>query len=64
MNLRVFLQTMIALASAALGEGGGLVGLYVCAVLATGIAVVVMVALERAASRVGGEAVIVREAEG
>ena len=84
MGHRVFLQTMIALASAALGlvaalawneairetirlvlgERGGLVGLYVYAVAATVIAVVVLVALARAAARVGGEAVIVREAEG
>ena len=84
MNHRVFLQTMIALASAALGlvaalawneairetirlvlgERGGLVGLYVYAVAATVLAVAVLVALARAAARVGGEAVIVREAEG
>ncbi len=84
MNHRVFLQTMIALASAALGlvaalawneairetirlvlgERGGLVGLYVYAVAATVLAIVVLVALARAAARVGGEAVIVREAEG
>ena len=75
MGHRVFLQTMIALASAALGlvaalawneairetirlvlgEGGGLVGLYVYAVAATVLAVVVLVALARAAARVGGE---------
>ncbi len=84
MGHRVFLQTMIALASAALGlvaalawneairetirlvlgERGGLVGLYVYAVAATVLAIVVLVALARAAARVGGEAVIVREAEG
>ena len=84
MGHRVFLQTMIALASAALGlvaalawneairetirlvlgEGAGLVGLYVYAVAATALAVAVLVALARAAARVGGEAVIVREAEG
>ena len=84
MGHRVFLQTMIALAGAALGlvaalawneairetirlvlgERGGLVGLYVYAVAATVLAIVVLVALARAAARVGGEAVIVREAEG
>ncbi len=84
MGHRVFLQTMIALASAALGlvaalawneairetirlvlgERGGLVGLYVYAVAATVLAIVVLVALARAAARVGGEAVIAREAEG
>ena len=83
MNPRVFLQTMIALASAslglvaalawneaikatlaALGLGDDLAGLYAYAVIATVIAVVVLIMLGRAAARVGGEAVIVREAEG
>ena len=47
-----------------LGERGGLVGLYVDAVAATVLAVAGPVALARAAARVGGEAAIVREAEG
>ena len=84
MGHRVFLQTMIALASAALGlvaalawneairatlrqllgEGDSLVGLYTYAILATAIAVVVLLALARAASRIGGEAAFSREAEG
>jgi hypothetical protein len=84
MSGRVFLQTMIALASASLGlvaalawneaikatitailgEGNGLVGLYIYAVLATILAVIVLITLARAAARVGGEAIIVREAEG
>ena len=84
MSYRVFLQTMITLASASLGlvaalawneaikatltrmlgESDDLVGLYMYAVLATVLAVVVLILLARAASRVGGEAVITREAEG
>jgi len=83
-NPRVFLQTMITLASASLGlvaalawneaikatlveilgEGDDLVGLYTYALLATIVAVVVVVLLGMAAARVGGEAVISREAEG
>jgi hypothetical protein len=78
MNSRVFLQTMIALASAAfgiiaalawnaaiqatieriMGPDDSLTGLYVYAILATILAVVVLVALGRAAARVGGEAAI------
>ena len=78
MNVRVFLQTMITLASAALGfvaalawneaiqatierivgKEDSLVGLYTYAVLATLLAVVVLVTLGRAAARVGGEAAI------
>ena len=78
MNRRVFLQTMITLASAALGivvtlawneaiqatirwimgPDGSLTGLYIYAILATILAVVVLVALGRAAARVGGEAAI------
>ncbi len=83
MNPRVFLQTMITLASASLGLvaalawneaikatlavlglGDSLPSLYIYAILATVIAVVVLVALGRAAARVGGEAAFQREAEG
>ena len=83
-NKRVFLQTMITLASASLGlvaalawneaikttiktyfgTDESLAGLYTYAILATIIAVVVVMLLGRAAARVGGEAVIAREAEG
>ncbi len=83
-NARVFLQTMITLASASLGlvaalawneaikatikkllgEGESLAALYTYAVLATFIAVVVLIALAKAAVRVGGDAFIAREAEG
>jgi hypothetical protein len=81
---RIFIQTMITLASASLGlvaalawneairetilrvfgKDDSLVGLYVYAVIATVIAVVVLLILARAASRIGGEAAVNREAEG
>ena len=81
---RIIIQTMITLASAALGlvaalawneaiketivtllgKDEGLLGLYIYAILATAIAIVVLLILARAASRVGGEAAIEREAEG
>lgn len=83
MNPRVFIQTMIALASASLGLvaalawneaikatlallglGDDLVGLYSYAILATVLAIVVLVWLGKLAARVGGEAAINREAEG
>ncbi len=84
MNARVFLQTMIALASASLGlvaalawneaikatieqlfgTDDSLAGLYTYAILATILAVAVLVALGRAAARIGGESAIAREAEG
>ncbi len=84
LNMRVFLQTMITLASASLGlvaalawneaikttiktvfgTDENLAGLYTYAILATAIAVIVVMLLGRAAARVGGEAAISREAEG
>jgi hypothetical protein len=83
MNPRVFIQTMIALASASLGLvaalawneaikatltrlglGDDLVGLYTYAILATVLAILVLVWLGRLAARVGGDAAITREAEG
>ena len=79
---RIIIQTMITLASAALGlvaalawneaiketitsllgKDEGLLGLY--AILATVIAIVVLLILAGAAARIGGGAVIEREAEG
>ncbi len=75
MNSRVFIQTMIALASVSLGLvaalawneaikatldkiglGDDLAGLYTYAVIATVIAVVILVWLGRIAVRVGGDA--------
>jgi hypothetical protein len=83
MNPRVFIQTMIALASASLGLvaalawneaikatlkllglGESLAGLYAYAIIATVLAIVVLVWLAKLAARVGGDAHITREAEG
>lgn len=81
---RATIQSMITLASAALGlvaalawndaiksamkavmgEDDSLAGLFTYAILATLIAVVVLLALSKAAAKVGGEAAISREAEG
>ncbi|MDT7780147.1 MAG: hypothetical protein QOC99_2659 [Acidobacteriota bacterium] len=47
-----------------LGEGDSLAALFIYAILATAIAIVVLLILGRAAARIGGEAVIAREAEG
>jgi hypothetical protein len=46
------------------GTEENLAGLYTYAILATVVAVVVVMLLGRAAARVGGEAAIAREAEG
>ena len=84
MNPKVFLQTMITLASASLGlvaalawneaikaairhvlgEGESLGALFLYAILATAVAVVVLLILAKLASRVGGAAAFEREAEG
>ena len=81
---RMILQTMITLASAALGlvaalawneaikafikeilgEGEGLAALFLYAIMATVIAIAVLLILANAAARIGGEAAIEREAEG
>lgn len=81
---KMILQSMIALASAALGlvaalawndaiketikllmnDDESLTSKYVYAILATAIAVIVVLVLARVASKVGGEAAISREAEG
>ena len=47
-----------------LGEDDSMAGLYTYAILATLIAVVVLIVLARAAAKVGGEAAVTREAEG
>lgn len=49
---------------ALLGLGDNLVGLYTYAILATIIAVTVLIWLGKLASRVGGDAAFEREAEG
>ena len=47
-----------------LGEDDSLAGLYTYAILATILAVVVLLVLARTSARVGGEATVSREAEG
>jgi hypothetical protein len=47
-----------------LGEDDSLAGLYTYAILATLIAVFVLIALAKASAKVGGEAAVSREAEG
>ena len=49
---------------ALLGLGDSLAALYTYAILVTLLAVLVLAALARAASRIGGEAAFQREAEG
>jgi uncharacterized membrane protein len=81
---KMILQSMIALASAALGlvaalawndaiketikqlmtDDDSLSAKYAYAIMATVIAVIVVLVLSRLASKVGGEAAIQREAEG
>jgi len=47
-----------------LQTGDSITGLVTYAILATAIAIIVLLLLARAASRIGGEAVVTREAEG
>lgn len=47
-----------------LGLGDSLAGLYTYAILATVLAIVVLVWLGKLAAKIGGEAAFVREAEG
>lgn len=81
---RAIVQSMITLASAALGlvcalawndaiktamkavlgEDDSLAGLFTYAILATVLAVFVLLILARASARIGGDAAIEREAEG
>lgn len=53
-----------ALIKEILGEGESLIALFTYAILATIIAVIVILTLASAAGRIGGEAAISREAEG
>ncbi len=57
-------EAIKALIKKVLGEDDSLAGLFIYAILATLIAVVVLLILGSAAARVGGEAAINREAEG
>jgi hypothetical protein len=47
-----------------LGEDDSIPGLFTYAILATIIAIVVLLVLARTAARIGGEAAVTREAEG
>jgi uncharacterized membrane protein YhiD involved in acid resistance len=49
---------------ALLNLGDNLIGLYTYAIAATVIAILVLVYLGKLASRIGGDAIIEREAEG
>jgi len=49
---------------ALLNLGDNLIGLYTYAIVATVIAILVLVYLGKLASRIGGDAIIEREAEG
>jgi len=57
-------EAIKALIRKVLGEDDSLAGLFIYAILATAVAVVVLLVLGRAAARVGSEAAIEREAEG
>ena len=57
-------EAIKALIKRILGEDDSLAGLFIYALLATAIAIVVLLILARAATRIGGEAAIDREAEG
>jgi hypothetical protein len=57
-------EAIKAVMKSVLGEDDSMAGLYTYAILATLIAVVVLIVLARTAARIGGEAAISREAEG
>lgn len=57
-------EAIKALIRRVLGEDDSLAGLFIYAVLATAVAIVVLLILANAAARVGGDAAINREAEG
>jgi len=57
-------EAIKALIKRVLGEDDSLAGLFIYAIIATLIAIVVLLILARAAARVGGDAVINRAAEG
>ena len=57
-------EAIRATITAVLGADDSLAGLYIYAILAILVAVIVLLALARVAARIGGEAIITREAEG
>jgi len=57
-------EAIKAIIKEVLQTGDSITGLLTYAILATAIAIIVLLLLARAASRIGGEAVVTREAEG
>ena len=57
-------EAIKALIRKVLGEDDSLAGLFIYAILATAVAIIVLLILGNAAARVGGDAAINREAEG
>jgi hypothetical protein len=57
-------EAIKAIIKEVLQTGDSITGLVTYAILATAIAILVLLLLARAASRIGGEAVVTREAEG
>jgi hypothetical protein len=57
-------EAIKAIIKEVLQTGESITGLVTYAILATAIAIIVLLLLARAASRIGGEAVVTREAEG
>jgi hypothetical protein len=57
-------EAIKAIIKQVLQTGDSITGLLTYAILATAIAIIVLLLLARAASRIGGEALVTREAEG
>ena len=57
-------EAIKAIIKEVLQTGESITGLVTYAILATVIAIIVLMLLARAASKIGGEAVVTREAEG
>ena len=57
-------EAIKAIIKEVLQTGDSITGLVTYAILATATAIIVLLLLARAASRIGGEAVVTREAEG
>ena len=57
-------EAIKAMMKSVLGEDDSIAGLFTYAILATAIAVIVLIVLARTAARIGGDAAISREAEG
>jgi hypothetical protein len=57
-------EAIKALMKSMLGEDDSIPGLFTYAVIATAIAVIVLLLLAKSAAKIGGEAAVTREAEG